>query len=350
MRYCEMFLMQVVSLTQSLTSQVPHRVTKSGILFDAEALLALHAPPVIPTTKQTSLDILSKSMGNKSQLRHLQRNFVIGCRIGQPSHEMYAFITLQHLDRDFLESITADTLLQHETSHFLKQQLVKLGFVISTPSPVTSYSFEPRLEETVKWPCGANPSYDYFRSLDLLYNIWFIQRGNGVLHPTPTIRNNNCYYRVIDLIVIFSSMDANPDAYKRGKICFNDILTQTKTDAKWATMLKQLREERSFLFDPTETEKNYIAPGSFFTNILPFVESCFVKEILSAPAKLPKTKVPAPTVGQVKPSYIVSEDVTETTKISERAPKPAQTPVESTTPCSSGKIKGFNCHTSLNQN
>jgi len=76
---------------------IPYRIENSVILFDVESLLDLHAPPMAPTT-QSTLDIISKSMGIKGQLRHLQRNFGIGLTTGQPNYQLYAFVILQAIE------------------------------------------------------------------------------------------------------------------------------------------------------------------------------------------------------------------------------------------------------------
>jgi hypothetical protein len=297
-----------------LRNVVPHKIENSVLLFDVESLLTLHAPPMSPT-KQTSLEILSKSMGNQGQLRHFQRGFGISLHSSQPIHQLYAFITLQNFDRDCLGCITLDLNVRPSISFNLKEQLAKLGFTIKPPSQSTLY--QPRMTGNSKWPSGANPSYDYFRCGDLLYNIWFLQRGNGVLRPTPHIRNNSCYYAVVDLIVIFSSMETSTNCYKRAHHCFDSILKQTHTDPKCAKMFEQLQAERKLLFDPLVIERTYIAPGSFIQNILPLMDSGFAKEIQSViaakKASIPPTATPRRINTQtMPPMYIVSEDVTPT--------------------------------------
>jgi len=78
-------------------------------------------------------------------------------------------------------------------------------------------------------------------------------------------------------------------------------------------MFNHSQSVRTLLFDPA-IEKYYIAPGLFIRSILPLVDSWFAKEIQSVFAKLPRIATTPPILNsnaQIRPMYIVSEDVTE---------------------------------------
>jgi hypothetical protein len=242
-------------------------------------------------------------MGAKGQLHHLQRSFRIGARDGQPIHQLHAFVTLEEFDRDFLECITTDPALSQETSLFLKDQLGRLGYATLKPSQSTQYS--ARKKGSVKCINGPSLSYDYYRSADLLYNMWFIQRGNGIIRPVPNIQGSTCYYSVIALIAIFSNMGWTPEDYKGAKQQYINILN----DKKNASMWDQLKREGSLLIDPVVLRKNYIAPGSFIRSVFPLLDTWFVKEIQSAPAKIRTGMANMPSIPmstrQARPAPII---------------------------------------------
>jgi len=295
--------------TTYLWKVIPYRIEISVILFDVESLLDLHVPPMAPTT-QSTLDILSKSMGIKGQLRHLQRNFGIGHKTGQPNHQLYALVTLQAIE--IVLSASQQLLMYDSWYHISSNTNSDLRFLhLRNP-----HCIHHGWKEVPNGQVALLLLTTTFDAGDLLYNIWFIQRCNGVLCPTLNIQNNSCYYAVNDGFAIFSSMEASPDSYKRAQTCYNNILKQTRTDPKCAKMFNQLRSEGTLLFDLSIIEKNYIAPGPFIRSILPLVDSWFVQEIRSASAKLPRaagTPTSAPTY--VKPMYIVSEGVTEKAEV-----------------------------------